>query len=150
LWGPVQEAETKDIKQTNQQIAKLKTLNNVIFGQSTDRREIPNIIKQFDVCMIPYDTKLASVRYSYPMKLFEYFYLGKPIVSTPIVELKNLTKYVKIGRSPQEWQDLIRSVLTPTWSKQLQAEQNKMAIANSWERKISAISLVIEQLESNK
>ncbi|OGJ37527.1 MAG: hypothetical protein A2383_00695 [Candidatus Pacebacteria bacterium RIFOXYB1_FULL_39_46] len=137
FWGPRQDLEATDDFETNR---KLKTLPNVFFGQSTNRRELPNIIKQFDVCMIPYNIALKSNQYSYPMKIFEYFYLGKPVIATPIIELKKFIDLIKIGHSSQEWQEHISSLLNEKHAKNKKTKQKKLSLANSWKNKIIAIS----------
>jgi len=119
----------------------------VIVGQSTDRREIPNIIKQFDVCLIPYDTKQLLVKYSYPMKLFEYFYCKKPVITAPILELKRFSNLVKIEPSLKSWQTTITSLLTRRQSSQVGQWQRKLSLANGWKNKIINISKVIQNSE---
>ena len=144
FWGPIQETEPKDALKTNQQVDVLSTLANITFGQSADRRELPNIIKQFDVCMVPYDVSLVANKYAYPMKIFEYFYVGKPVVSTPIDELAAFPKFVKFGNSAKEWQLKINLLLKQKWGKTIRREQRKISLANSWENKISAIGELIK------
>ena len=43
--------------------------------------EIPNYLKRFDVCLIPYKLNPANIG-TCPNKFVEYCALGKPIVST--------------------------------------------------------------------
>ncbi|KKU18200.1 MAG: Glycosyl transferase group 1 [Candidatus Pacebacteria bacterium GW2011_GWA1_46_10] len=147
LWGPVQEMSLENKLETTRQLHTLKKLPNVIVGQSTDRREIPNIIKQFDVCLIPYDTKQLLVKYSYPMKLFEYFYCKKPVITAPILELKRFSNLVKIEPSLKSWQTTITSLLTRRQSSQVGQWQRKLSLANGWKNKIINISKVIQNSE---
>jgi len=79
------------------------------------------------------------------MKIFEYFYPGKPVVSTPILELKRLQPYVKIAKNAEEFKEEIKKILKEGWPKEYQQKQKKMAIANSWENKIEKISEVLER-----
>ena len=100
---------------------------------------VPGIISQFNVGMIPYDPKLDFNRYCHPMKIFEYFYLGKPTVSTNIEELKRFPKFVKIGKNVDEWKKIINKLLANKWPKSYQNEQKELAIENSWQNKIENI-----------
>jgi len=144
IWGPTQiDPNIKPIK-TQSQINKLLSLDNVFSGLSKNKKELSSIIKQFDICMIPYNIKYKFNHYCYPMKLFEYFYMGKPVVSTPIEELKRFPKYVKIEDTAQEWEKQIKQLLTKPWSKKYQQKQKKLAINNSWEKKIKIISSLID------
>lgn len=98
-------------------------------------------IKNFHQLFGKYAVVFAG-RY-YPMKLFEYFYAGKPVVSTPIEELKRFPKYVKTGNAADEWEKHIRMLLSRPWPKVYMGEQRELARKNSWDKKIQAISSVI-------
>ena len=73
------------------------------------------------------------------MKKFEYFYLGKPLISTEIVELNRFSKFVKIGNNYSDWQKYIKEYLKKSWPKSFQKEERKLAEVNSWENKINSI-----------
>lgn len=128
------------------QLKELKELPNVFFtGNIAEKAKIPTMIDQFDVCTIPYDISLDFNRFCYPMKLFEYFYLGKPVISTPIEELtrKEFEQIVKIGTTAEEWSSHVNTLLAKPWPKSYQEKQKQLALKNSWENKISAISEII-------
>lgn len=139
LWGLIQEFVSDDTDKVLTRVDKLKQLPNITFGKSTNRREVPSIIRRFDVAMIPYDKSFDANRYCYPMKLFEYFYMGKPVISTPIEELKRFPKFVKIGATVQEWEGHIRALWSKPWPESYKRTQRRLAIANSWEKKIKVI-----------
>lgn len=142
LWGPIQ----KDIPTGGDrfsEIEKILKLSNVTTGVSTDKEEIPGIVSQFDIGIIPYDSTQDFNKYCYPMKLFEYFYTGKPVVSTPIEELKQFPKYVKTGKTAAEWKRHITSLLSKPWPKTYQKQQQQLAVENSWENKVRQITDLI-------
>lgn len=144
LWGPIQELATREFFSVQKSLKKLREMKNVIIGESKDKREVSSIIQQFDVAIIPYDVSQNGVRYAYPMKLFEYFYMGKPVVSTPIEELKRFPKYVRIGSNVEEWERHIRNLLARPWPERYQNEQRRLATENSWENKLAAVSRFLE------
>lgn len=139
FWGPKEHVKGENVPELSKYILRLSSYNNIVMGQSKDKREMPNIIAQFDVCIIPYNTRREDVRKSYPMKLFEYFYMGKPVVATPIEELTRFPKYVKIGSTVEEWEGHIKTLLAKPWPKSCQRQQRRLATENSWERKVRAI-----------
>jgi glycosyltransferase involved in cell wall biosynthesis len=49
--------------------------------------EIPGIISGFDACLIPF-SEGPIARTTNPVKVFEYFALGKPVVTTAVDELR--------------------------------------------------------------
>jgi hypothetical protein len=137
IWGPLLE---KNMLTTEQQkyLDKLIELPNVIRGQS-DKTSVPGIIKQFDIGMIPYDVSQNFNRYCYPMKLFEYFYLGKLVISTDILELRRFPDLVKIGKNYKEWGKIITDLLHKPHSTKNRETEKSLAIENSWENKIRII-----------
>ncbi len=138
--GPVQENDPEYFqKHIRQNIQALFSLPNVYHRRTVSKEKIPSVISAFDIAMIPYDIRFSFNTYCYPMKLFEYFYTGKPVVSTPIVELKRFPTFVKIGSAANEWEKHIASLLAHSWPKEYQKAQRKLAEENSWEKKINAI-----------
>jgi glycosyltransferase involved in cell wall biosynthesis len=137
LWGPLQMAALKEKIEILNRLIELEQYPNVLTGYSS-ADTIFSLVKQFDIGMIPYRSNLASVRYSYPMKLFEYFYAGKPVISSYIEELRGYP-YIQFGKTPQEWELLLRQTVSRNWPKQYQRKQQALAIQNSWENKINTI-----------
>lgn len=86
--GPIRK-DNKIKKTKSKKIKELFGLNNVKKIRTQKKQKIPKIINKFDIAIIPYDVSEEFNLNSYPMKVFEYLYLGKPIISTPIKELKN-------------------------------------------------------------
>jgi hypothetical protein len=75
--------------------------------------------------------------------LFEYFYMGKPVLATPIEELKRFPAFVTIGKTVEDWEKHITILLSKPWPLRFQKEQKQLAIENSWNRKICQITNVI-------
>jgi glycosyltransferase involved in cell wall biosynthesis len=142
LWGPLQkDLPTGDNK--SKEINLILSLPNVVTGVSIDKDEIPGIVSQFDVGMIPYDSAQDFNKYCYPMKLLEYFYLGKPVISTTIMELFRFPELIKIGDSYKDWQVMIENLLSKKWPKVKIQKELKIAKENSWEEKIRQITSLI-------
>jgi glycosyltransferase involved in cell wall biosynthesis len=66
--------------------AHLRTLPNLRWIGRREYGEMPRYISAFDVCLIPFLVGKVS-QTTNPVKVFEYFALGKPVVSTPMHEL---------------------------------------------------------------
>ena len=140
------ESEREDsYAETKGQFEKLFSHHYVFWVDSLPKEKIPAFIDYFDVALIPYSIHLEFNRYCYPMKLFEYFYLQKPVVATPIQELTRLQPLVRIGSNATAFRQHIQHILKGGWPKELQRRQRRLAIDNSWEKKIEAISTVLEQ-----
>jgi hypothetical protein len=126
-------------------INDLFKLKNVFWVKEQPKKNISKFISKFDICIIPYDTKYNFNKFCYPMKLFEYFSIGKPVISTPIQELL-LPKFkdiIRIGKNHEEWENHINNIILNNWTQKQKEKQNKMSLNNSWEHKIKKISSLI-------
>lgn len=141
FWGPIQELTKENSKKKE----KLFSAPNVKSGKSINKNEIPKIISEFDLGMIPYNIKQDFNRFCYPMKLFEYFYLGKPVISTPIEELKRFPKFVKIGNTVNLWEKHIKQLLSKKMTISNKKMMQNLAVDNSWEKKLSAICSILKK-----
>lgn len=135
-----------DQKKLTNNLKKLKSFDNVIYYDKQPRAKILSFIKKFDLCMIPYDANYLFNRYCYPMKIFEYFFAGKPVVSSNIEELKKFPDFVKIASSKEDWENAIKDLLAKEWPITKKKKQRNIALNNSWHNKLSEISLVLEKL----
>lgn len=131
------------------QITTLLALPNVTHIPSVPKARIPAIIGQFKVGLIPYDLKLVFNKNSHPMKIFEYFYAGLPVVSTPITELAQYQPLVKLGRTVSDWEQLLTQLSRQSWPKTYQRQQRALAEANSWWHKINAIYQAINKVKAS-
>ncbi len=121
-------------------LKKLLSYPNVFFIPRTQNRAVvKEILRNYRIGIIPYDTNLKFNKYCYPMKLFEYFYMGKPVVSTPIVELKRFPSFVKIGKNAKEWEKIINYFLSKPWPKENRLRQKTLAEDNAWSNKVDKI-----------
>lgn len=142
--GPKTPAVYISLKRDFRNIRKLLSLDNVFYLRRVSKKFVPTIIKRFDICIIPYDVSKPFNLYCRPMKLMEYFYMQKPVVSTPIDGLLSLKPLLRIGGNAREFSDHIRNILRHGWPLHLKQEQRRFAINNSWEKKIEVISRLVE------
>lgn len=143
FYGPRQKNEQMDQKwQTKKWLNKIEAHPNTYFGQSSDRHQIYGIIKSFDVAIIPYNTKIAFNKYCYPMKVFEYLYFGKPVVSTPIEELTlaKFSQLLKIAITNKEFTRHIKEYLSLPVNQKLDEGKKQLALQNSWQQKIKSMN----------
>lgn len=119
---------------------KFLNLKNVSYLGRLSEERLLTEVSQFDICIIPYDTKMEFNKYCYPMKIMEYFYIKKPIISTNISMLKYHRELVYLGNSEKLWTNYIREISKHGWPKKQANLQRKLAIASTWSKKIEAIS----------
>lgn len=124
----------------------LKSPDNVHFLGEKNYEVIPSYVKQFDVAIIPFiPGDIAKT--TDPIKVYEYFSLGKPVVATSV---ESLVKYddgktLKMAGNLLDFQDAIKFFLkndNPQW----QEKRKKIAMNNSWNKKAKLVLGAIENL----
>jgi len=78
MIGPVKDDQAK---------GHLNEFANIHLLGRRPREYIANYVKFFDVGLLLYDLSNEHPQHGVPLKLFEYFAMGLPVVSTPLVEL---------------------------------------------------------------
>ena len=70
---------------------------NIVIQDPVSGTEVPRVIRDFDIGMIPYNTEKADMDYVFPRKACEYLAAGKPVISTPLKEVECLRPYVQVA-----------------------------------------------------
>jgi len=143
--GQIQNRDADAHLQKN--ILHLFSYQNCTYVGNIPKTRIAAFLGQCGICIIPYDHRKSFNKYCYPMKLFEYFYMGKPVISTPIEELKRFPKFVHMGSTAKEWEKYVHILSSKKWPIAYRHEQRRIAIANSWERKIEKIINIIKSVD---
>lgn len=125
----------------------LKRLSNFKLLGSKPHEQIPAYIREFDVCLIPYVVDEFTDHIS-PAKLNEYLALGKPVVSTPLFEVRRFADFhgdiVTVAGGHDEFAAAIEQALRND-SPGLQARRRAVAESHSWQLKVEEMSGWIEQ-----
>ncbi len=74
---------------------------NIETRAPVDGSEVPNVIQEFDVGMIPYNVEDEKMDYVFPRKACEYLASGRPVVSTRLKEVEALAPYVAVADTPE-------------------------------------------------
>jgi glycosyltransferase involved in cell wall biosynthesis len=124
----------------------LHGLPNVHLLGAKPHERMPDYIAAFDVCLIPYVVDDFTNNIS-PAKLNEYMALGKPVISTDLAEVRRFNEangdVVRVGRTREAFIDQVRASLEIDSPTQ-RAERRSVAEQNSWERRVEAMSRLIE------
>ena len=88
---------------------KLKLSNVHYLGQKS-YQELPNYLHSFDVGIIPHKVNKFTDTMN-PLKLYEYLASGMPVVSTDIKGLKGYDRYIRIGKTKEEFNNQIKCAL---------------------------------------
>ena len=135
LVGPAEDLDTNYVSSTP---------NNVFLLGTKDYKQVPAYIELFDVALIPFK-KDDTARFADPIKLYEYFSLGKAVVATPLEQLKRFDDGNKmiIAQTTQDFIEGIEFFLVND-NEAWQEARKKVAKTNSWSSKASTMVNCIE------
>ena len=142
LIGPIERIIPLD-KQLGLRVRQ-KPSNVFILG-TKDYNQLPAYVHLFDVALIPFKPSDIADS-SDPVKLYDYFSLGKPVVATRLKELKKFDdgRLLRIAETPDEFVNAIKTFLeydVEAWRE----SRRQIARQNSW---LSKATLIIRSIES--
>jgi glycosyltransferase involved in cell wall biosynthesis len=116
-------------------VSILKQHPNIFFTGALRYEELPSIVKGWDACLLPYHLN-ALTRNINPLKLKEYLATGKPVISTPLPDVCELSEFVRIieARNIGGWRTAVDEAISGQWVPDVQAISNFLA-HESWTRK---------------
>ena len=108
--------------------------------------DVPAFVNALDCCLIPFRPGNIA-RTTNPVKIFEYFSLGKPVVTTPVLELEQYRdrQLVFWAADPDSFVRGIRSALREQGNA-LAEERKAVARENTWSARADLmLAIMIEQ-----
>jgi len=121
----------------------LESLSNVRMLGSKPYADIPACLYHFDVCTIPFLINHVT-KATDPVKLYEYFSLGKPVVATDMAELGQCGDLVYIGHGPEEFALKLDLALSEK-DAELPRRRIEFARANTWSSRVEEIDRATRQ-----
>ncbi len=126
-----------------QDVSFLRKNKNIHFLGPRPYELLPNYLKAFDVCLLPYKLN-TQVLNSNPKKLREYLAGGKPVVSVRVREIENYKELVYIADSYEEFVRCINLALTENSLEKVKLRIKSME-KESWEAKVERISQIVSR-----
>jgi polysaccharide pyruvyl transferase CsaB len=122
-------------------VSGLKALPNVQLLGEKHYREIPGYLSSFGVALIPFKVNELT-RVVDPVKVYEYFSQGKPVVATAMQELKSLADLLYTGLDAQ---DFARQVDCALKENNLGKQNQRMDFArkNTWSARVADIDAAV-------
>jgi glycosyltransferase involved in cell wall biosynthesis len=94
-------------------------------------KEIPVITRAVDAGLMPYDCGNEVNLHCVPLKLLDYFAAGLPVVSTPLLHLREYGNLVYLGDTAEELAAGIRRALAETPDDPRREERRRIAHSHS-------------------
>lgn len=112
-------------------------------GQKT-YAQLFHYVWRFHVAMIPFRINEITLATS-PIKLYEYFYCRKPIVSTSLPEVMRYNQ-VFIADTPKTFANQIEEALKRCTSAEYQDAIQNVARANTWEQRVQQVIIRLNEI----
>ncbi len=127
-----------DARECEDALTRVQQLPNVHMLGEKPATEVASYIVGFDIGLLPYAINLETMHIS-PIKMYEYWAAGKPVVSTSIPAAQRHKFAVNVAESHDEFHSMIDRVLDKP--AQVDAEGViKLATENSWQSRVDFVS----------
>src|SRR3979409_2145730 len=123
---------------------EIEKLPNVHFLPPVAYNDLPNYAAGFDVCVLPWNTEIPFTSYGSAIKVREYLASGKPVVISPLPEYESMSEVLRIGRSRDQFLQLVEEALREEGTEAAQARQNAVR-KGTWDARAEWVSDLIEQ-----
>ena len=135
LIGPVLSGGRNEVNRLQRDYTNLHVLGKREYDL------LPNYLKCMDVCLIPFRITPLT-RAVNPNKLYEYLAAGKPVVSTPIEEVKGFTRTVYVAETNDEFLSCIEKALSDEHDTKAFLQ---IAKENTWDEKAKEVVSLIRE-----
>lgn len=129
---------------TEEQKTHLLGVDNIEYLGVLPYSDIPSLINQFDVALIPFiSTPLTDA--TNPVKLYEYFALGKPVVGFSTPELEQYNQELYLAETPSGFVDAIKAALQEVRERDdsLLERRKQIARNNSWFKRVDQLEAIL-------
>jgi glycosyltransferase involved in cell wall biosynthesis len=105
--------------------------SNVRILEWVQQRQLYSVLNECSLGFMPYKLKEPTLS-GFPVKLFEYFAAGLPVISTRLTEVERFAGYVRLcDDSPQRTATLVRTAIN-TDNAEFRAARRTLAEQHSW------------------
>jgi len=123
---------------------EIEELSNVHFLPPVAYQELPHYAAGFDVCVLPWNTEVPFTSYGSAIKVREYLASGKPVVISPLPEYESMSEVLRIGRTREQFLNLVAEALQENDAQQIMARQEAVR-GGTWDARAEWVSDLIEQ-----
>jgi teichuronic acid biosynthesis glycosyltransferase TuaH len=119
---------------------RLSKHSNIVFTGAMPYSELPDIMRAFDVCMVPHVVTPFTESLN-PIKLWEYLAAGKPIVSTNVAGFRDFPELVHIADTYDGFLRNLDIALIEDFSHTV--ARQTVAQNHSWDKRIDQVVQVL-------
>lgn len=124
---------------------KLLEQPNVLWIPSLKRNQLLPLMERCDVLTIPYDLQWEFNYCCYPMKVMEYFFAEKPILSTSIPSLLPFSQ-ITFADTADEWSKKLETLIKKPLSAKQQSASQEIARSQTWKKKLDSVDVYLSEM----
>ncbi len=118
---------------------RLRRFRNVRFTGEVTYSQLSYYLYAMDVCMIPFKINPLTLATN-PVKIYEFFCAGKPVVSVDLPEIRILADLVRVSGSRDEFLRNVELSLMEEPSDRLRAARKAFAKSQTWHHRLQELS----------
>ena len=126
------------------EITRLRQFSNVEFCGEIPYAHLPEFLTEFDVAMIPFRRTDLTIATN-PIKLYEYFSCGLPVVSTRLPEVERFDELVYIADNPVDFTSQLEKAAMEN-SAELASRRREVALRENWKARAEQMRGYVAQL----
>jgi len=135
LIGPVDPGISKNIN------------SGIIFEGIVEHEKLGEVVQEYDALIMPFELNEIILAVD-PVKLYEYIYMGKCIISVRYPEIERFEPYVYFYNTKEDYKSLIEMLSRKGFPTKYNEEQKKIFLKeNTWDARYEIILQNIEEYE---
>lgn len=131
--GSVAKSEAAPTAEQMYALRILGSLPNVRLLGFRAPRTLPHYLQAFDVCLIPYVADQFNQERD-PLKFYEYFAMGKTVVTTPVAIAERHRQLCHVAESAEDFVARLREALEAPQSREMEQARRAVAQNHGWQR----------------
>jgi glycosyltransferase involved in cell wall biosynthesis len=128
-------------------IRRLAALDNVELTGEIPYHRVPELLAGFQVALIPFRITPLTLMTN-PIKMYEYFSCGLPVVTTPLPEAQTMGDLVYLASTPREFARQVGHALAED-DPARRMRRREIALLESWDARARDISDEFQALGQN-
>ncbi|MDA3733217.1 glycosyltransferase [Niameybacter massiliensis] len=125
----------------------LKQYKNVKFLGEKDYKSLPKYLKEYDVCLIPFQSDIDLIKATNPVKFYEYLSAGKKIVATEIPELEPFKdEYVYLANENETFLRYVEMCVEERDTLKSPEELREFAKTHDWQARCEVLEDELKQI----
>ncbi len=111
---------------------------------------VPSIVAGADLCLCPM-ADIEKYRWNYPVKIYEYFAMKKPVIASDLPGISSLIEHDKIGGSlydpndPDDPDDMTKKIINligdPGLREQLALAGHQFVLTKQWDAQVEKLAM---------